>query len=78
MGSLPGIEKHGDTVTFAATDYRTAYWGMFVLQRIARAFSIERAFHDLAQDSVASAIQKRTMDSVFARARAFEAGKWKP
>ena len=78
MGSLPGIEKHGDTVTFAAADYRSAYWGMFVLQRIARAFSVERAFAGLAGDSVTGPIQKRILDSVFTRAAAFEAGKWKP
>lgn len=78
LASLPGFEKHGDTVTFAATDYRSAYWGMFVLQRIARAFSVERAFNDLAKDSIGATIQRRITDSVWARSAAFEAGKWKP
>jgi D-amino peptidase len=78
MGSLPEIEKRGDTVTFVANDYRSAFWGMFVLQRIARALSIERSFAELARDSVGKAIQQRMVDSVFARAAAFEAGKWKP
>ena len=78
IGSLPGIEKRGDTVTFAATDYRSAFWGMFVLQRIARAFSVERKFEELARDSVGKAIQKRISDSTFARAAAFESGKSRP
>jgi D-amino peptidase len=78
MGSLPGIEKHGDTVTFAASDYRAAFWGMFVLQRIARALSIERGFEELGRDSVGRALQRRIIDSAFARGAAFEAGKWKP
>ena len=78
LASLPGFEKHGDTVTFAATDYRSAYWGMFALQRIARAFSVERACEDLAHDSAGAAIQRRLIDSVWARSAAFEAGKWKP
>jgi D-aminopeptidase len=78
MGTLPGMEKHGDTVTFAATDYRAAYWGMFVLQRIARAFAMEALFNELGQDSVGKVIQQRALDSLFARSEAFEAGTWKP
>lgn len=78
IASLPGIEKRGDTVTFAASDYREAYWGVFVLQRIARAFSNERAFGELENDSAGRALRKRIIDSTFARLGAFEAGKWKP
>jgi hypothetical protein len=77
MGSLPGIEKHGDTVTFIAKDYASAYWGMFVLQRIARAFSNERDFLEL-EASPDSAVFKRAFDSRRTRASAFEAGTWKP
>ena len=78
IGSLPGIEKRGDTVTFAASDYRAAFWGMFVLQRIARALSVERGFEELGRDSVGRALRQRIIDSTFARGSAFEAGKWKP
>lgn len=77
MGNLPTFERRGDTVTFAATDYRAAYWGMFVLQRIARAFSVERAFSEVAQ-SRDSAVVNRVMDSLVTRAAAFEAGRWRP
>jgi D-aminopeptidase len=77
IASLPGIEKHGDTVTFIAKDYRSAFWGMFVLQRIAAALSRERAFQELAH-SADSAVYKRAMDSVYARTKAFESGTWKP
>ena len=48
IGNLPGIQKRGDTVTFVAKDYRSAFWGIFVLQRIAAAFSAERTFRELA------------------------------
>lgn len=78
MGSLPGIEKHGDTVTFAANNYPSAFWGMFVLQRIASAFSMQREYRALADDPSTAAIQKRTADSVMARWAEFEAGTWKP
>ena len=78
IGSLPGIEKHGDSVTFVASNYRDAFWGMFVLQRIARAFSNERAFEELDNDSAGRAMRKRIIDSTFARGGAFEAGTWRP
>lgn len=77
MASLPGIQKRGDTVTFIAKDYRSAFWGMFALQRIAAAFSKERAFQELAR-SADSAVYRRAMDSVFARTRAFEKARWQP
>jgi len=77
LGTIPGIQKHGDTVTFLAQDYRTAFRGMFALQRIAAAFSSERAFRELAT-SADSAVYKRAMDSVRARASAFEKGTWRP
>jgi D-amino peptidase len=78
IGSLPGIAKRGDTVTFMANDYPSAYWGMFVLQRIARALSVERAFFEVARDSGGMAAVKRATDSSWARWAAFEAGKWTP
>ena len=77
IGSLPGMQKRGDTVTFVSKDYRSAFWGIFVLQRIAAAFSAERTFRELAL-SRDSAVYTRAMDSVFVRAAAFEAGKWRP
>ena len=78
IGNLPGFEKHGDTVTFAANNYPSAYWGMFVLQRIASAFSMQRALMNLANDPATKAVHKTVMDSVFGHWGDFEAGKWKP
>lgn len=77
VGNFPGFQRRGDTTTFLAKDYRTAFWGMFALQRIARAHSMERTFLELA-NSPDSAVYRRARDSVWARADAFEAGKWRP
>lgn len=78
MGSLPGIEKRGDTVTFAARDYRSAYWGMFVLMRIANALLTERVLAAVQGDSIGRLLVGRARDSINTRAVEFEAGKWTP
>jgi D-aminopeptidase len=77
LGTLPGFQKHGDTVTFVAKDYRSAFWAIFALQRIGAAFSAERSFRELAK-SPDSAVYRRAVDSMWTRAEAFEAGKWRP
>lgn len=78
ISNLPGIERRGDTVTFTAQNYRDAYWGMWVLQRISAALMTERFMDELGRDPVGKIALKRAMDSVWARSEAFEAGKWSP
>lgn len=77
IGSIPGIQKHVDTVTFASRDYRSAFWAIFVLQRIASAYTHERSLLELGQ-TADSAVLRRTTDSVIARWREFETGKGRP
>jgi len=48
VGNIPGLERHGDTVTFLAKDYRSAYLGFFALQRISLAFYRERILNELS------------------------------
>ena len=74
--NIPGVEKRGDTVTFMAKNYREAYWGMFVLQRIARAFAIEQAVRDAGRED--PELMRRVLDARWGKLADFEAGKWKP
>jgi D-amino peptidase len=74
--NIPGVEKRGDTVTFMAKNYREAYWGMFVLQRIARAFAYEQALLDAGRDD--PGLLRRVRDPRWGKWGEFEAGRWKP
>lgn len=76
MPSIPGVEKHGDTVTFMAKSYREAYWGMFVLQRIARAFANEQALLDAGRTD--PELFRRVRDPRWSKWGDFESGRWKP
>lgn len=78
LGTLPGLERHGDTVTFVTSSYHAAYQGFFVLQRIARAFGAQDVLEFLQRRPELRGALKEANDSVMAQWMAFEQGKWKP
>jgi hypothetical protein len=78
IGTIPGLERRGDTVTFNASTYREAYLGFFALQRISLAFYREEILFAMTTRPEVQRLFDAVADSVRARWLEFEQGKWKP
>jgi D-amino peptidase len=78
MADLPGIERHGDTVYFTASDYRTAYRGTRLLSSLASASAEGYMVDILRRTPEGRRLVTEAYDTVSAQWQAFEKGTWKP
>lgn len=78
MDHLPGLIRHGDTVTFAARNYVEAYRGMMLLLTMAASAREGLVFDVLRAMPAGRTAAAAASDSIAARWAAFERGTWRP
>jgi len=78
MKYLPGLDVRGDTVTFIASDYPTAYRGIRALATLANANRRTLVLEFLRGRPELRALLGEAQDSIDARWTALEERRWKP
>ncbi len=78
MGSLPGLERRGDTVTFVAADYPAAWRGMMTLVTLASGNRRSLVLAQLQDQPTPRAAVAAAQDSLNVLWIAYESGRWQP